>query len=153
MRLIFCIPTFPPITRSLDFDSSRSQGGAGHLVSIVKAFSGAGITNRVIALFDNDTAAREARRSLDAATLPSNFAVLHYPDLDALRHYPTLGPAGLSHLDINGLAASIELYFGADVLLLDGTLAPIQWKGYCEALQGVSGRGDAQEPIAYYFPG
>jgi hypothetical protein len=123
----------------LDFDTSRSQGGAGHLVSIVKAFAGAGITNRVIALFDNDTAAFEARRSLDAAALPPNFAVLHYPDLDAFRRYPTLGPAGLSHLNINGLAASIELYFGADVLSLDGALAPIQWKGYSEALAAYQG--------------
>lgn len=117
----------------LDFDSSHSQGGAGHLVSIVKAFAAAGITNRVIALFDNDTAAREARSSLDATRLPPNIAVLHYPDLDILRHYPTLGPAGLSQLDVNGLAGSIELYLGVDVLWLGGSLVPVQWRGYSEA--------------------
>lgn len=123
----------------LDFDSSRSQGGAGHLVSIVKAFAGAGITNRVIALFDNDTAAHEATRSLDTIPLPPNIAVLHYPDLEMLRHYPTQGPAGLSHLDVNGLAASIELYLGADVLSQNGTLVPIQWRGYSEALEKYQG--------------
>lgn len=117
-----------------DFQSSRSQGGAGHLVAIVKAFAAAGITNRVIALFDNDTAAREARRGLNAVTLPPNITVLHYPDLAELRHYPTLGPSGLSEMDINGLAGSIELYLGEDVLSEGGSLTPVQWKGFNETL-------------------
>ncbi len=34
-------------------------------------------------------------------------------------------------MDINGMAASIELYFGEDTLRNpDGTLPPIQWTGY-----------------------
>ena len=38
------------------------------------------------------------------------------------------------HQNINGLAGSIELYFGVDVLEKDGDLTPIQWKGYNEAI-------------------
>lgn len=124
----------------LDFDSSRSPGGAGHLVSLVKAFSAAGITNRIIALFDNDTAAHEARRVLDSISLPPNIAVRAYPELELLRAYPTLGPGGLTSLNVNGLAASIELYLGEDVL--GGgkdTLAPVQWKGYSEVLKQYQG--------------
>ncbi len=119
-----------------DFHASRSPGGAGNLVSLVKAFSAAGITNRVIALLDNDTAAHEAKRGLNAIVLPSNIAVMHYPDLDLLRTYPTDGPGGLDPLDINGLAASIELYLGEDVLCTEkNTLTPIQWKGYNSTLK------------------
>ena len=88
----------------------------------------------MITLFDNDTAAREARRGLNAITLPPNIAVLHYPDLAKLRHYPTLGPSGLSEMDINGLAASIELYLGDDVLSEGGSPTPVQWKGFNETL-------------------
>ena len=117
-----------------DFGSSRSRGGAGHLVAIVKAFAAAGITNRVVALFDNDTVAREARRTLSAISLPPNIVILHYPHLARLRHYPTLGPSGLSTMDINGLAASIELYLGEDILSADGEPTPVQWKGYNETL-------------------
>jgi hypothetical protein len=84
---------------------------------LVKAFLATGITNRVIALFDNDTAAQEARRALANVSIPENIAVLAYPALDLLRDYPTLGPGGLTSLDVNGLAASIELYLGKDVLL------------------------------------
>ena len=42
----------------MDFEGVRIGGGAGSLVNIVKAFAGAGIVNRTVALFDNDTAAR-----------------------------------------------------------------------------------------------
>ena len=123
-----------------DFESSRSPGGADRLVSLVKAFSATGITNRVIALFDNDTAAREARRALANVSIPKNIAVLYYPELESLRNYPTLGPGGLTSLDVNGLAASIELYLGDDVLRDDeGQLTPVQWKGYNETLKQYQG--------------
>jgi hypothetical protein len=123
-----------------DFESSRSRGGAGHLVSLVKAFSAAGITNRIIALFDNDTAAHEARCALETISLPPNIAVRAYPDLELLRTYPTLGPGGLTPLDVNGLAASIELYLGEDVLRGgQNTLTPVQWKGYSESLNQYQG--------------
>lgn len=123
-----------------DFESSRPRGGAGPLVSLVKAFSAAGITNRIVALFDNDTAAYEARLALKTISLPPNIAVLAYPELELLRTYPTLGPGGLTSLDVNGLAASIELYFGEDVLRGgQDTLTPVQWKGYNETLKQYHG--------------
>jgi HEPN/Toprim N-terminal domain 1 len=119
----------------LDFDLSKSPGGAGHLVSLVKAFAATGITNRVVALFDNDTAAQDARRALAQVSLPRNVIVRSYPDLQVLRSYPTLGPSGQINLDVNGLAASIELYLGVDVLLsADGGLVPVQWRGYNETV-------------------
>jgi hypothetical protein len=124
----------------LDVDSSRSPGGAGYLVSVVKAFAGAGITNFVIALFDNDTAARDALRSLEGISLPNNFVVCRYPDLELLRSYPTVGPAGVASLDVNGLAGSIELYLGEDVLReTHGSLVPVQWKGYNGTLKQYQG--------------
>ena len=119
----------------LDFDSARNPGGAGQLASLVKGFAAAGIANRVIALFDNDAAGRDAMRTLERARLPPNFATLKYPDTEFLRCYPTLGSSGSSDLDVNGLAASIELYFGEDILRgSDGLLAPVQWQGYVQSI-------------------
>lgn len=124
----------------LDFELSRAPGGAGHLVALVKAFAGAGITNRTIALFDNDTAAYESVQQLRTITLPSNIVVLHYPELPILRSYPTLGPGGLVPLDVNGLAGGIELYFGDDILRDEqGNLTPVQWRGYSEAMKKYQG--------------
>lgn len=119
----------------LDFESSRSPGGAGQLVAMTKAFAAAGVTNRVIALFDNDTAAREARRGLNEGGLPPNFVVMNYPNLALLESYPTVGPSGRSTLNVNGLAAGLELYGGVDALSDGlGDLLPVQWRGFSEAL-------------------
>jgi hypothetical protein len=124
----------------LDFESARVPGGAGQLASLTKGFAAAGIGNRIIAIFDNDSAGRDAMRTLAQLQLPSNIAFLTYPDIELLRSYPTLGPSGNAELDVNGLAASIEMYFGVDVLRRqDGPLTPVQWKGYVHSIASYQG--------------
>lgn len=115
----------------LDFEGARIGGGAGALANIVKAFAGAGIVNRIVAVFDNDTAAEAAIQTLGAIPMPSNIAVLQYPALDLASNYPTVGPTGPVSMDVNGLAGSIELYLGTDVLADNkGKLTPVQWRGF-----------------------
>lgn len=116
----------------------RPPGGAGNLANLVKSFAGAGIENRVVFLFDNDTGARSAISAL-TADLPPSIRVLRYPDIESARAYPTLGPSGLVNLDVNGLAGSIELYYGSDVLESEGQLEPVQWRGYDERLRQYQG--------------
>ena len=136
----------------LDFESTRSPGGAGHLVSLIKAFSATGITNKVIALFDNDTAAKDARRALTTLSLPRNICIRAYPNLAMLQSYPTLGPSGNTELDVNGLAASIELYLGRDILTQeDGSLTPVQWKGYNETLGQYQGEVMRKAQLQHAF--
>lgn len=119
----------------MDFEGSRSAGGVGTLVNLVKAFAGAGIVNRTLAIFDNDTAARTAIQSLDAISLPKHMVVLRLPELEILKSYPTLGPAGMARVDVNGMAASIELMLGRDVLADEEYgLVPVQWTGYEQRL-------------------
>jgi HEPN/Toprim N-terminal domain 1 len=112
----------------------KPPGGVGPLMNAVKSFAGAGIENRIIALFDNDTAAFSAVESLKDIDIPSNILVTHYPDTDLGKNFPAQGPTGLVHQNVNGLAGSIELYFGADVLNKNGELTPIQWKGFDERI-------------------
>lgn len=115
----------------LDFESTGYGGGVGNLANVVKAFAGAGIVNNVVALFDNDTAAAAACKTLEKIALPANIVIRRLPERDLLRNYPTIGPTGAATLDVNGIAASIELYLGEDVLRLDGgDLAVVQWTGY-----------------------
>lgn len=124
----------------MDFEGARAPGGAAALVGTIKAFVGAGIVNRIVALFDNDTAARAALRALRDVELPDSVRVLHYPPVPWAEQYPTLGPQGLVSMDVNGLAGSLELYFGLDVLRQsDGSLTPVQWRGYDEGMQQYQG--------------
>lgn len=71
----------------MDFDGANAPGGAGQLVNTVKAFAGAGIANRVVALFDNDTAAQAALRGLGGVTLPPSMRVLQYPPITVASNY------------------------------------------------------------------
>jgi len=114
----------------MDFGISNASGSASSLVASVKSFVGAGIKNRIIALFDNDTAAESALRGFQKTIIPRNIKILQYPNIKIAESYPTLGPSGISKMNINGLACSIELYLGRDILCKDDNLMPIQWKGY-----------------------
>jgi len=123
----------------MDFEGARVEGGVSHLAKIVKSFAGAGIVNKVIAIFDNDTAGEEAMRTLRRIQLPGNLCVMKLPELEALRSYPTIGPSGTTVMDVNGLAASMELYLGADVLTEKGELIHVQWTGYNSNLNKYQG--------------
>lgn len=124
----------------MDFNSSRVSGGVGGLANTVKAFSGAGILNRVIALFDNDTAAMAAMRGLRNVRIPSNIVIRMLPNIPLLNDYPTLGPSGLVNMDVNGMAGGIELYLGKDVLLdRSGNLNPVQWTGFNAGIKKYQG--------------
>jgi hypothetical protein len=136
----------------MDFESARIGGGAGSLANIVKAFSGTGIVNKVVAFFDNDTAAATALRALKPIQIPSNIKIIQLPKLDFLENYPTLGPSGSVSMDINGLAGSIELYFGKDVLVdSSNNLIPVQWAGYVPELGRYQGEVLSKEDIQKKF--
>jgi len=61
-------PHLAEFLRFADF-TTGSEGGAGSLVRVVRTFAAAGVANRVVALFDNDTAAADALRVLDVGML------------------------------------------------------------------------------------
>lgn len=125
----------------MDFEEAKPEGGASHLVSTIKSFISAGVSNRIIALFDNDTAAKDAIRSLEKINVPENIKILQYPDLEIAKNYPAIGPSGIHKMNINGLAGSIEIYLGKDVLSDKNgeDLLPIQWKGFNQALKQYQG--------------
>jgi hypothetical protein len=55
-------------------------------------------------------------------------------------------------MNINGLACSIELYFGSDVLTnSSGALTPIQWKGYDDKLRRYHGEILCKQEIQERF--
>ena len=96
-------------------------------------------------MFDNDTAAEEAILALNKINIPPNIKVLRYPYLEMASNYPTIGPTGIEFTDINGLACSIELYLGRDILTNNDEYdyptkyIPVQWKGYSQSLRKYQG--------------
>jgi len=124
----------------LDFHVSNAPGGTGALVNMVRAFTAAGVLNRTLVLFDNDAAGRAAIRALARTRLPHSIRVATLPDLELARSYPTTGPMANAVQDVNGRAASLEMYFGLDVLRQEnGDLTPVAWKSYEPAIDDWQG--------------
>ncbi len=132
-------PHLKDFLRFPDFSFSP-ESNASALVKTVKTFASAGIRNRVVAIFDNDTAAEDALRPLAEDSLPRNISVFRLPYLPLASAYPTIGPNGTDVMDVNGLAGSIELYTGEDVLRdQNGELRPVQWRGFNDRLDRYQG--------------
>ena len=124
----------------LDHEAFQLGGGTGNLANLVKGIAGVGIGNRVIAVFDNDAAGVIQAADVKALGLPTNFRVLTLPHLKLANRYPTLGPNGALKTNINGCACSIELYLGnAALTQKDGSLVPVQWKGFEPKLRRYQG--------------
>src|SRR5262249_8934669 len=130
-------PHVTDLVRFLDYER-KPEGGAVAVLRTVRAFDAAGIANRVVAVLDNDTAAADALRGYRPTGPSDRSRVIQDPPIEIARQYPTLGPpsvrsaaTSIELADVNGLAASIELYLGRDVLTRnDGTLHPVQWKSF-----------------------
>ena len=136
----FCIRILRTTSTSLTLLDTKLGGGVGELANLVRAFAAADVKHRILALFDNDTAARAAICNLDLSKLPQNISVRRYPDIALARNYPTLGPSGKTLMNVNGLAGSIELYLGQDAVSdEERMLSPIQWTGYDNKLTAYQG--------------
>lgn len=123
----------------IDFEAFSVQGSTSFLTHYLKAFVGAKIENKIIALYDNDAAGLCEISILDTMQLPENVRVLHLPDLSMCENYPTIGPTNNEEANINGRACSIELFLGKDVLMENGELEPIMWKGFVDKIKEYQG--------------
>jgi hypothetical protein len=55
-------------------------------------------------------------------------------------------------MDVNGLAGSLEMYFGRDVLTrADGTLTPVQWRGFDQAVRAYQGELENKKQLQEAF--
>lgn len=139
-------PHLTDLIRFLDYER-RPEGGVSALIRTVRAFAAAGIVNRVVAVFDNDTAAADGLRNVDPSNFPPHIKILRYPTLDLAKAYPTLGPpttespnASVALANVNELAGSIELYLGRDVLAQsDGSFRPVQWTAFIPGMSRYQG--------------
>ena len=100
---------------------------------------GAGIQNRVTALYDNNAAGLSEIQLLKGIDFPSTFIVLTLPHVGIGENYPTIGPSKGECVDINGRVCSIELFLGRDVLTENENLIPVMWKGYIGRIDAYQG--------------
>ena len=89
--LALLYPHLSDYFRFFDHSATRAGGGVGQLANLVRSFAALDVRQRVIAVFDNDTAGRDAISTLDLGALPPNIAVIQYPDCDLRERLPDFG--------------------------------------------------------------
>ncbi len=127
------------------------DGGTTYLVKFLRAFAGARMTARMVAVFDNDTAGVQAHQQALALNLPTNFIITRLPDIELARCYPTIGPSGPAELDVNGSAAGIEIYLGENALRRQGVLRPVRWTGYVPGAAKYQGEVEGKSEVLRSF--
>ena len=107
----------------------------------IKAFIGVKIKNRIIGLYDNDSAAIAELENLRTITeMPSNIKIMKLPYINIAQNYPTIGRIPVIKLDIEWMAWCIELFLGSDILKDEtGNFEPIRWKSYIDRIKKYQG--------------
>jgi hypothetical protein len=132
----------------MDFEGFKVEGGASPLARLLRGFAGAGLTDRFIAIFDNDAAGHEALASLKSIALPPNIRAITLPDLEFACDYPTVGPTGKVNADINGTAASIETFLGREALTRDDELRPVRWSQWNKQAERYQGEIEGKSEVS-----
>ncbi len=149
MKLLY--PHMVKFYSFIDFSTYVVQGSTNYLTHYLKAFIAAGIENKIIALYDNDSAGLSEIESLKRIPIPPNVRIMHLPDLEMCYNYPTIGPAGKSVDNINGRACSIEMFLGKDILKQNGEYEPIRWKSYIDKVAAYQGEIISKSEVLKQF--
>lgn len=146
---------YPEVRDYFSFFDHRElsvDGGTSYLVKFLKAFAAARAPLHIVAVFDNDAAGIHAYTQTNALTLPSNIKALCLPDIKLAEKYPTVGPQGDGVANVNGRAASIELYLGRHSLNDErGNLRPVRWTGYVPPIKTYQGEVECKPEIQARF--
>ena len=149
MKLLY--PHMVKFYSFIDFSTYVVQGSTNYLTHYLKAFIAAGIRNRIIALYDNDSAGLSEIKVLKNIPIPSNVRIMHLPDLEMCLHYPTIGPGGSSIDNINGRACSIEMFLGKDILKKSGECSVHQSLHVCPLNRNSRIRSDQSPAFSSLF--
>lgn len=113
----------------IDMEKNYPFTGTGNLYNFCCGLMKIGITNKIIVIFDNDTAGNEKYNKLIKFSQMNNLLVTKLPDNKAFENFDTVGPQGTSVENINGTAVAIECFLDFTSLDIRPT---IRWTNYIE---------------------
>lgn len=129
--------THPHLTNFITFmdlepggvKESKVEAGVQGAVKTLLALWRAGVANRIVVIVDNDTAAYSHLSKAKKLKFSDNIRLVHYPAIPLLDNYPSYDPVSGTHLlsNVNGLAGSLEMYLGENLLEVNGRLTPVEW--------------------------
>lgn len=117
----------------IDVEKGQHFDGTESLYKFCKRLVSIGVLNRVIFLYDNDSAGISRYNDTKKLSLPKNIVTSKLPDIRSFKKFDTIGPKGEKKEDINGKAASIECYL--DLSHGNKNNKPrIRWSSYIESI-------------------
>lgn len=142
-------PEIADFFRFIDISERHPFSGAGNLLKFAEGLAKIDVHNQIVFLFDNDAEGSDVYKRVSTLTLPMNMRAMMLPDMDALRNFPTEGPEGTRHADINGRAASIECYLDLDYG--GSPPAKVIWTNYKKELGVYQGSLEGKEAYTKAF--
>ncbi|MEZ5347352.1 MAG: HEPN/Toprim-associated domain-containing protein, partial [Pyrinomonadaceae bacterium] len=92
----------------VDMDENYPFTGTGNLYRFCQGLSSIKIQNKILVIFDNDTAGKENYDKSIDLSLPSNMKITQLPYMQEFDNFLCIGPNGQSRENINGRAIAIE---------------------------------------------
>ena len=130
----------------IDMEKNYPFTGVGNLYNFFQGLAKIQILNKVLVVFDNDTAGIEKYRLAQELDRPKNLHICRLPNHKEFDVFDTVGPDGNSKADINGKAVSIECFLDL------GGIAPfIRWTSYNKNLEQYQGAINPKEDLVRAF--
>lgn len=125
MSLLF--PEYINYYNFINKDTSGLELNCSRLITYCKSHISTQTKDKIVFIFDNDIPWKESQQKLwkEIQQIPNNICITSYPDIEFAKNYPTTWVQ--SHMDINWIWCSIELYCCEEALKDDqDNLIPIQ---------------------------
>ncbi len=145
MRLLR--PDIADFFNFVDMSENYPFTGAGNLFRFCQGLARIKIQNRVVVIFDNDAAGREAENKVKQLILPENMKVVRLPNLAECERFLAVGPNGCVEQDINGRAVSTELFLD----LRGEECARVRWTSYNQNVECYQGELIGKEEYTKRF--
>jgi hypothetical protein len=142
-------PGIADFFRFIDVSEGHPFSGTGNLVKFAEGLAKIDVHNQVLFVFDNDAEGLDAHQRLSALAMPVNMRAIMLPELEEFRSFPTQGPEGLHHSDINRRAAAIECYLDLDVA--DYPPAKVVWTNHKKSLGTYQGALEHKDAYSREF--
>jgi hypothetical protein len=111
--------------------------GTGNLYRFCQGLASIKIQNKVLVIFDNDTAGKEKYELSSNLSLPENMKIAILPSLSHFENFLCVGPNGETRENINQRAVAIENFL--DLNYASAEEPRIRWHAYNEKMDAYQG--------------
>lgn len=130
--LISTLPDVADFFEFIDMKENYPFTGTGNLLRFCQGLAKIKVQNKVVVIFDNDTAGRAAYEQVLKVPLPESMTIMKLPSLHEFESIRTLGPSGEQIEDVNGRAVAIEAFL--DLQFLRTEEPKVRWSSYEKSL-------------------